>query len=102
MKPSYSKSSVEPVVVTRVSDSTLRVQFEETAESMFYAGGISYAVEGEVMKVVIDRCRINTECITMLRRHIEPGPPQPAVQDIPLLAPRVVMLFADGEERVFP
>lgn len=102
MKPSYSKSSLEPVVVTKVSDSTLRVQFEEPAESMFYAAGISYAVEADVMKIVIDRCPISGQCATMLRRHIVPGPPEPAVQEIPLLAARVVMVFADGQEQVFP
>ncbi|MGE8246309.1 MAG: hypothetical protein ACN6RA_09865 [Stenotrophomonas maltophilia] len=101
VKPSYSKSSVEPVVVTKVSDSTLQVQFEEPAESMYYAAGISYVVEADTMKIVIDRCPISGDCATMLRRHIVPGPPKPAVQDIPLLAPRVVMVFADGEEQVF-
>jgi hypothetical protein len=101
VKPSYSKSSVEPVVVTKVSDSTLQVQFEEPAESMYYAAGISYVVEADTMKIVIDRCPISGNCATMLRRHIVPGPPKPAVQDIPLLAPRVVMVFADGEEQVF-
>lgn len=38
VKPSYSKASVEPVVVTKVSDSTLRVQFNNPLESMYYAG----------------------------------------------------------------
>ncbi|MCC7632523.1 hypothetical protein [Stenotrophomonas rhizophila] len=102
VKPSYSKSSVEPVVVTKVSDSTLRVQFNDPLESMYYAAGISYAVEAGVMKIVIDRCPISGNCTTMLRRHVVPGPPEPAVQEIPLLAPIVVMVFADGEEQVFP
>lgn len=102
MKPSYSKSSLAPIVVTRVSGTTLSVQFEEPAESMFYAGGVSYTVEANVMRIVIDRCRISTECVTMLPRHIVPGPAKPASQDIPLLAPRVVMVFLDGEEQVFP
>lgn len=102
MKPSYSKSSLAPIVVTKVSDTTLSVQFNDPLESMFYAGGISYVVEANVMRIVIDRCRISTECVTMVRRHIVPGPAKPAVQEIPLLAPRVVMVFADGEEQVFP
>lgn len=102
VKPSYSRSSLEPVVATQVSEYTLQIQFEEPAESMFYAGGISYIVQGDTMKIVIDRCRINTSCDTMLRRHIEPGPPRPALQNIPLLAPRVVMMFADGEAQIFP
>jgi len=102
VKPSYSRSSLAPVVATKVSDSTLALQFNDPLESMFYAGGISYAVEDDVMRIVIDRCRISTECVTMLPRHIVPGPPKAAVQEIPLLAPRVIMLFADGEEQVFP
>lgn len=102
VKPSYSKSSLEPVAVTRVSDSTLRVEFEEPVESMYYAAGISYVVASDVMRIVIDRCPITGECTTMLRRHIVPGPPKPATQEIPLLAPRVVMVFADGEEQIFP
>lgn len=102
VKPSYSKSSLEPVIVTRVSDTTLQVQFHDPLESMYYAAGISYAVESDVMRIVIDRCPITGECSTMLRRHVVPGPPKPAVQDIPLLAPRVVMVFADGEEQIFP
>lgn len=50
----------------------------------------------------IDRCPIRTTRDTMLRRHIEPGPPRRALQNIPLLAPRVMMIFADGEDQIFP
>jgi hypothetical protein len=102
VKPSYSKSSVEPVVVTRLSDASLKVQFNEPLESMYYAAGMSYVVEADVMKIVIDRCPISGRCATMLRRSVKPGPPEAAWQEVPLLAPRVVMVFADGEEQVFP
>jgi len=102
VKPSYSRSSLEPITAIQVSEYTLQIQFEEPAESMFYAGGISYIVRGDTMRIVVDRCRINATCDTMLRRHIEPGPPRLALQNIPLLAPRVVMIFADGEEQIFP
>ncbi len=102
MKPSYSKSSVEPVVTTKVSDTTINIRFNEPLESMFYAAGMSYAVDGGVMRIVIDRCPIRGECKTMLRRHIEPGPDQQAMQDVPLLAPQVVMVFADGEQQIYP
>ncbi len=50
----------------------------------------------------IDRCPIRTTRDTMLRRLIEPGPPRRALQNIPLLAPRVMMIFADGEDQIFP
>ena len=102
MKPSYSRSSLAPVVATKMSDSTLALQFNDPLESMFYAGGISYAVEDDVMRIVVDRCRISTGCTTMLPLHIVPGPARPASQEIPLLAPRVVMVFKDGEDQIFP
>ena len=102
MKPSYSKASVEPVMATRVSDTTINVRFNDPLESMYYAAGISYAVDGDVMRIVIDRCPVKGECQTMLRRHIEPGPGRQAAQDVPLLASKVVMVFADGEEQVYP
>lgn len=102
LKPSYSRSSIEPIVATKVGDHTLRVEFNEFLESMYHPAGISYIVDGDVMKIVVDRCAIEAECRTMLRRQVTPGPPAPAVQDIPLLAPRVVMLFAGGEKQIFP
>ncbi|PTS73137.1 hypothetical protein, partial [Stenotrophomonas sp. HMWF023] len=64
MKPSYSKSSLEPVVVTQLSAAKLQVQFNEPMESMYYAAGMSYVVEGGTMKVVVDRCPISGECKT--------------------------------------
>jgi len=85
-----------------VSDSTLALRFNDPLESMFQAGGISYFVEGGVMRIVVDRCRISTECTTMLPLHIVPGPAKPGSQEIPLRAPRVVMVFKDGEEEIFP
>lgn len=102
VKPSYSKSSLEPVVVTQLSAAKLQVQFNEPMESMYYAAGMSYVVEGGTMKVVVDRCPISGQCTTMLRRDVKPGPAGPARQEIPLMAPRVVMLFADGETQIFP
>lgn len=102
MKPSYSKSSLEPVVVTQLSAAKLQVQFNEPMESMYYAAGMSYVVEEGTMTVVVDRCPISGQCTTMLRRDVKPGPPGPARQEIPLMAPRVVMRFADGETQIFP
>lgn len=102
MKPSYSRSSLEPVVVTQLSAAKLQVQFNEPMESMYYAAGMSYVVEEGTMTVVVDRCPISGHCTTMLRRDVKPGPPGPAHQEIPLMAPRVVMRFADGETQIFP
>ena len=53
VKPSYSKSSLEPVVVTQLSASKLQVQFNEPMESMYYAAGMSYVVEGDTMKICV-------------------------------------------------
>lgn len=69
---------------------------------MYYAAGISYTVDGDVMRVAIDRCPIRGDCQTMLRRHVEPGPWREITQEVPLLAPKVVMVFADGEEQIYP
>lgn len=102
MKPSYSKASVAPVVASRVSDATISIRFNEPLESMYYAAGASYEVDGDVMRIVIDRCPIKGDCQTMLRRHIEPSSGHQAAQDVPLLAPKVVMVFADGEEQIYP
>ncbi len=102
VKPSYSRSSLEPITATRISPSTLKIQFQNPLESLYYAAGVSYHVEDGVMKVVIDRCNIHLRCSTMLPRHIVPGVPNPAVQEIPLLAPRVVMVFVDGEQQIYP
>lgn len=102
VKPSYSRSSLEPVVATLTSESTLRIQFQNPLESLYYAAGVSYHVEDGAMKVVVDRCHIHRRCSTMLSRKIVPGHPNPAVQEIPLLAPRVVMVFVNGEQQIYP
>lgn len=102
MKPSYSRSSLEPVSATRLTESTLRIQYEDPLESMYYAAGVSYTVDAEVMKIVVDRCPVSGECRTMLQRDVKPGPPSGVSQEIPLLAARVVMVYVDGEEQIFP
>lgn len=102
VKPSYSRSSLEPIIATRISASTLKIQFQNPLETLYYAAGVSYQVEDGVMKVVIDRCQIHLRCTTMLPRHIVPGEPNPAIQEIPLLAPRVIMVFVNGEQQIYP
>ena len=102
VKPSYSKSDIDPVVTTRLSESELRISFNNPLESMFYAAGMSYVVSGEEMRVTIDRCPTTGKCDTMIPRDIFPGRPNPSAQVIPLLAPRVFMVFSDGEEQIFP
>lgn len=102
LQPGYSKASLQTVVATRGSDSTLAIRFHAPPESMYYAAGISYEVQGGVMRIAIDRCPVNGRCQTMLRRNIEPGPWAEVEQHVPLLAPNVVIVFADGEQQIYP
>jgi len=102
LKPSYSKSDIDPVVTTRLSGSELRISFSNPLESRFHAAGMSYVVSGEEMRVTIDRCPTTGKCDTMIPREIVPGRPNPATQVIPLLAPSVFMVFSDGGEQIFP
>ena len=66
VKPSYSRSSLEPVIATRISASTLKIEFQNPLETLYYAAGVSYHVDDGVMKVVIDRCQIHLRCTSML------------------------------------
>lgn len=100
--PSYSKADIEPVLATRTSDTSLQISFNDPLESVFHAAGMSYVIAGEEMRVTVDRCPISGTCKTMLPLEITPGRPNPATQVIPILAPRVVMVFADGEQQIFP
>lgn len=102
MKPSYSKSSIEPVVAEKTSGSELTIRFAEPLESMHYASGISYEVSDGVMRVVIDRCPIRAECSTMVKRHVQPGASPQAEVTVPLQAGKVVMVYADGEAQIYP
>lgn len=102
LQPGYSRASLQPVVATRTSDATINIDFNEPFESLYYAAGTSYEMDGDVMRIAIDRCPIKGHCRTMLRRHVEPGAGHQAAQEVPLLAPKVVMVFADGEEQIYP
>lgn len=58
VKFSYFKLSFELVVVIQFFVLKFQVQFNELMESMYYVVGMSYVVEGDIMKVVVDCCFI--------------------------------------------
>ena len=101
MKGIYSQASVRPVSVERSGDDVV-IQFVSPPESMYYVPGVSYEMNDGEMRVVIDRCPIRGECSTMAKRDAPPGEGRTMTVSVPFAGDSIVLLHADGEQRIFP
>ena len=101
MKGIYSQASVRPVSVERSGDDVV-IQFVSPPESMYYVPGVSYEMNDGEMRVVIDRCPIRGECSTMAKRDAPPGEGRTMKVSVPFAGDSIVLLHADGEQRIFP
>lgn len=102
MKPYYTKSSLQPVTVEQRSEAELVIRYLVPPESMYFASGINFETAGNDIRVVMDRCAINDACNTMIRRPTPLPEDRIAQVSLPYAGGKVTVVYADGEEQVFP
>ncbi|WP_434777371.1 hypothetical protein [Neisseria sp. Ec49-e6-T10] len=102
MKPHYSKNSVQPVIVNKVSDNLLSIKYREFPETVFYSKGVNYVTNGGVTKVYIDRCNINSNCKPMLETKLPLDESRMSEVFLPYNGEKIVMVYLDAEEQIYP
>ncbi|RYY23024.1 MAG: hypothetical protein EOP62_21510 [Sphingomonadales bacterium] len=101
MKSHYPKDWVESLEVSKVSDDELKLRFFVPAESLYYAAGVNYEVQGDALRVAIERCSINESCSPMVKRAMPMPQDQIAELRLPY-AGKVILVHADQEEQIYP
>lgn len=101
MKSHYPKDWVESVEVSRASSDELNLRFFVPAESLYYAAGVNYEIQGDTLRVVIDRCNINESCRPMVKGAMPIPQDQIAHLRLPYAA-KVTLVHTDQEEQIYP
>lgn len=101
MKSHYPKDWVELVEVTKVSNEELNIRFFVPAESLYYPAGVNYEVQGDALRVFIDRCHIDGPCSPVVKRAMPIARDQIADLRVPA-AHKVILVHADQEEQIYP
>lgn len=101
MKAHYSRSSVQPVVARQGGEGELVIGYTMPPESMFYSPGVNYETSGDTLKVAIDRCGIRDQCETMAKVPLPLDSSAVEVR-VPYRGEKVVMVYADREEQIYP
>ncbi len=102
MKAQYAKSDVQPIAVEKAADDALVMTYKVLPETRFFSGGVDYEIDGDALRVYIDRCEINTSCEPMAKSEIPLDDRWSARVRLPYRGGRVVVVHADGEEQVYP
>lgn len=101
MKAHYSKAMVQPVAIDRTTPEQITIQYTTPPESLFYSPGINYEIKDGVIRVAIDRCGIRDKCAPMAKAEL-PAEGWRSKVEIPYQGQKVVMLYTDTEEQIFP
>ncbi len=102
MKAYYPKSSLQPVTVQNLSEGELGIGYLVPPESMYYASGVNYEATADTLRVVMDRCAIDSACEIMVKRSTPLPEYRVARVRPPYARQMVTVLYPDGEEQVFP
>lgn len=102
MKPSYPRKQVDPVSVMPLGSDEVSLRYRVYPESSYYSGGVDYAVESGVIKVVIGRCKVGGSCEPMARSNIPLDDKWEAQVTLPYHGEKIVVVHADGDEQVYP
>ena len=102
MKPHYSKSVVQPVVVNKVSDNIISVRYKVFPETAYYSSGINFSAVDGTLRLYIDRCGITEKCAPMAKTSIPLDAKWEAEVQIPYHDEKVILVHADQEEQIFP
>ncbi len=98
MTPSYAKSDVQPVLVERVDPDRVAMRFHVPPESMYFASGVNYEIDGDVLRVAIDRCSIQGACNTMIKRATPLPESRVGEVIIPFRGRKVTVVYNDQED----
>lgn len=102
MHSDYRKKAVQPIELTPPTGGHLKIKYAMPPESLFYSPGVDFKVEGDVVRVVIRRCGIREKCEVMAKAAMPPAEALRPEVSIPYEGQRVVMVYADGEDQVYP
>lgn len=102
MKPHYTRSAVQPVQASLLSDDTLRLRYQVLPETAYYSKGVDYAIQNGVMRVYIVRCGIKQSCQPMAETRIPLDADWAAEVHLPYHGEQVVVVHDDGEQVVYP
>lgn len=101
MKPEYSKAAIRDLSA-RAEDGQLAVRYKYPMESMYYSGGVDVMREGDVIKLVIARCKLEEECKPDVPSRLQPPNDFEAEVVIPYQGERVIVVHSDGEQQIAP
>ncbi|WP_434777499.1 hypothetical protein [Neisseria sp. Ec49-e6-T10] len=102
MKAQYTKESLQPVIVTRLSDGSINIRYSVPPESLYYSRGINYVVEDGVMKIVMTRNNVKTDSRAMLEGSVPDDNKWKKDIVVPYKGEKVIIVYSDAEEQVYP
>ncbi len=101
VKSGYLKAAVQPVTVKKVSDEEIEIRYRIPPETMMYSEGVDYVVEAGQIKVAILRCYIKGNCQPKAATTVSKDMWQGEVR-IPYRGEKVIMVYGDLEEQIYP
>jgi hypothetical protein len=102
MHSDYKKDAVQPVQLAPPIDGQLKIQYAMPPESLFYSPGVDFKVDGDALRIAIRRCGIRDKCDVMAKAPMPPAEALRPEVSIPYAGQRVIMVYADGEDQVYP
>lgn len=102
MKPHYAKSVVQPVEIEKIAGDQIRIRYNMPRETMYYSPGLNYESADGTLKLFIDRCHIKDKCKPMASAPLSPSTGWQVAAQVPYQGERVVMVYTDSEEQVYP
>ena len=102
MNAHYAKSIVQPVAVQKIAEDQLSIQYNMPRESMYYSPGVNYASNDGTLRVFIDRCHIKDKCSAMAKVPLPSETGWQVAVRVPYHGEKVVMVYTDAEEQVYP
>jgi hypothetical protein len=99
MKSDYAKSAISDLSAT-ADRGQLTLSYRYPAESLYYSGGINVDRSGDVIRLMIVRCKVNEACAPDLPSQ-RPKPSNfMAEVSFPYAGERVLLVHSDGEEEI--
>lgn len=102
MKPQYARLDVQPLTIEKVNDNQIRIQYNMPAETLYYSPGLNYQSKDGMLRLFIDRCHIRENCATMAKAPMSPDNGWRVSAELPYQGEKVVMIYTDAEEQIYP
>ena len=102
MKSEYPKAAVQPVTVEQSSGNELTITYKVPPETVMYSKGVDYSVDQDLLRIVIVRCHIKEECSPMSPSIIPLDGRWLAKVNVPYHGEKVLMVYSDVEEQIYP